>query len=161
MKPYKPLLFFLLLIGVLLYTGCDDEPAPTPLIAIDTDGDGVLDEIDNCLNIANPDQLDANNDGIGDLCDATLEPLFRCVNGMAGPYPCDAIDIMSIIDVATLGGSNASNIEGSDIWGWTDPTTNDEYAIIALTNSTAFVNITDPVNPLFLGRLNSSAGTNF
>lgn len=125
----------------------------------DDDGDGVLDDVDNCPLIANPNQEDSDNDGNGDACDDTEDPLFRCVNGMAGPYPCNAIDVMSIIDTQTLGGSSA--IEGSDIWGWTDPTTGNEYALIALTNSTAFVDITNPINPLFLGRLNSNAGTNF
>lgn len=35
----------------------------------DTDGDGVLDEDDNCLAVGNPDQLDADEDGFGDACD--------------------------------------------------------------------------------------------
>ena len=40
---------------------------------IDSDGDGVFDEEDNCPNTYNPDQKDSNNDGIGDACSgATL-----------------------------------------------------------------------------------------
>lgn len=35
----------------------------------DTDGDGVLNAQDNCPNVANPDQIDANSNGIGDACD--------------------------------------------------------------------------------------------
>ncbi|WP_167619886.1 CehA/McbA family metallohydrolase [Maribellus sediminis] len=40
-------------------------------VSIDSDGDGVCDDIDNCPNVANADQLDSNNDGIGDACEAS------------------------------------------------------------------------------------------
>jgi hypothetical protein len=35
----------------------------------DTDGDGVLDNIDNCQTIPNADQYDADGDGKGNVCD--------------------------------------------------------------------------------------------
>lgn len=35
----------------------------------DIDGDGVVDKIDNCVRIANPDQVDINDNGRGDVCD--------------------------------------------------------------------------------------------
>ena len=94
-----------------------------------------------------------------DTPEVVASPQFPCVNGMAGQYPCNGIDVMSIMDLETLGGD--STVEGSDIWGWTDPNNGKEYALIALTNSTAFIDITAPDNPLFLGRLNTNAGTNF
>jgi len=34
----------------------------------DSDLDGVCDDIDNCITTYNPDQLDANEDGFGDVC---------------------------------------------------------------------------------------------
>ena len=34
---------------------------------VDTDNDGIQDYVDNCPNIYNPQQLDANGDGIGRL----------------------------------------------------------------------------------------------
>ncbi len=35
----------------------------------DEDGDGIDDNCDNCPSYYNPDQADANNDGIGDVCE--------------------------------------------------------------------------------------------
>lgn len=40
----------------------------------------------------------------------------------------------------------------SDIWGWTSPA-GEEYAIVGTTAGVAFVRITDPTNPEFLGRI--------
>jgi hypothetical protein len=37
----------------------------------DADNDGVGDVCDNCLNKCNTQQLDADIDGIGDVCDTT------------------------------------------------------------------------------------------
>lgn len=82
-----------------------------------------------------------------------------CVSGFAGQYPCKGYDFLSNIPVSTLAGANG-NFNSNDIWGWTDSLTNKEYAIVAMSNSTAFVDISDPINPVFLGRLNTSAGTN-
>lgn len=40
-----------------------------PECIIDTDGDTVEDGVDNCPNVANPEQLDLDSDGLGDICD--------------------------------------------------------------------------------------------
>ena len=36
---------------------------------IDSDGDGIMDCIDNCYLVENPDQLDSDDDTVGDACD--------------------------------------------------------------------------------------------
>lgn len=52
------------------YVLADDQPIAR--INYDQDYDGVPDSVDNCLNVANPNQRDTNNDGYGNLCDPDL-----------------------------------------------------------------------------------------
>ena len=50
--------------------GNDDwDPIPSLIENEDSDNDGILDSVDNCINTYNPDQEDFDNDGIGDVCD--------------------------------------------------------------------------------------------
>lgn|GEM_PF-983443 len=56
----------------------DDDPDPmhnNPTNnnnQVDTDGDGVFDGFDNCVNRANADQADINVNGIGDACETVV-----------------------------------------------------------------------------------------
>jgi uncharacterized repeat protein (TIGR01451 family) len=51
--------------------------------APDADGDGVRDQNDNCPDTPNPDQADANADGIGDECEGMAPAQEFC--GLCGP----------------------------------------------------------------------------
>lgn len=122
----------------------------------DSDGDGIMDAVDNCPNVANPSQEDVNNNGIGDVCENNnVTPLYECENGMAGPYACNNYDLMSTLSPQELGG-----LEGLDSWGWTDPTTNIEYALVCTNAGTAFVDIQNPTNPIVLGTLPTATSNN-
>jgi len=50
-------------------TTCVADAVAVGLGNSDLDGDGVADESDNCPEVANSDQADADNDGSGDACD--------------------------------------------------------------------------------------------
>jgi hypothetical protein len=43
--------------------------APAQAQCLDTDGDSVCDEKDNCPKDKNPEQTDSDGDGVGDACD--------------------------------------------------------------------------------------------
>lgn len=85
---------------------------------------------------------------------AQIEP---CVNGFAGDYPCNDYDLLSHVTKAELSFSQTNSL-ANDIWGWTDPVTGKEYALVGLQNSVSIVDVTDPVNPIRLGRMDTHNG---
>lgn len=75
-----------------------------------------------------------------------------CVNGVAGVFACDGIDMLSFIPLASFASSDG-DVEASDIWGWTDPVTADEIVLLGTTAGTAVFRVTDPADPEYLGRI--------
>ena len=71
-----------------------------------------------------------------------------CEDGLAAGYLCNNVDLLSFLPLATFGPEMAS-----DLWGWTDPDTGQEIVILTLRDQTAFVDATDPLNPVVLGLL--------
>jgi choice-of-anchor B domain-containing protein len=72
----------------------------------------------------------------------------ECRGGRSGIYPCSEVDLLSFLPLAEIGGGH-----GNDVWGWTDPDTGREYALVGRTTGTAFVDVTDPSNARYLGDL--------
>ena len=71
-----------------------------------------------------------------------------CENGFAGSYPCSNYDLIGHIDLTTLGGNS-----GNDCWGWTDPSSGKEYALMGLNSGTSFIDISDLEFPRIVGFL--------
>ena len=71
-----------------------------------------------------------------------------CIDGSAGEYPCMGISLESRVALDSMEGT-----QGNDLWGWADAQTGKEYALMGLNNGTAFVDISNPQSPIFLGRL--------
>lgn len=96
------------------------------------------------------------NETYGDeLAPQTYTATWPCENGMADIYSCNGYDLMSYMSLQdlTIEGVNSGSISGNDSWGWTDPTTNKEYALVGLNSHAAFVDISNPVAPLLIGVL--------
>lgn len=67
---------------------------------------------------------------------------------MAGEYPCENAMLLAHLDLNDLDAD-----AGSGNWGWVDPETGREYVLMGVSNGTVFVDITDPINPVNLGKL--------
>jgi choice-of-anchor B domain-containing protein len=81
-----------------------------------------------------------------------LEQDIVCDNsGMAGTHACNNINLASHLDFTDIGG--IASDDGNDIWGWTDPLTQKEYALMGTNSGTSFVDVSNPSNPIYLGKL--------
>ena len=83
-----------------------------------------------------------------------------CENGFAESYPCKDIDLMSFLTIQDLlGGLPIFTTGTNDIWGWTDPETGREYALVGLRSGVSIVDVTDPEIPQVIGVLVGKTGS--
>ena len=97
--------------------------------------------------------LNENNNGNHDLTN-NQGVRASCENGYAGKYPCKGIDLLAHINLSTF-----ESYSGNDSWGWTDPDTQKEYVLMGLDDGTAFVDISEPMDPILLGKLPTTTET--
>ncbi len=79
-----------------------------------------------------------------------------CEGGEADAYSCADLDMLSFLSVADLGGGRG--VEVNDVWGWADPDSGREYALVGRYDGTSFVDVSDPMNPRYLGNLPLTEG---
>ncbi|MDA0875465.1 MAG: choice-of-anchor B family protein [Bacteroidetes bacterium] len=79
----------------------------------------------------------------------------QCMEGEAGEFDCAEVDMVSFLSRSDVGAKRG--IQMNDLWGWTDPDTGIEYAIIGRTDGTSFISLADPENPRYLGDLPHTA----
>ncbi|HXE56806.1 MAG TPA: choice-of-anchor B family protein [Gemmatimonadales bacterium] len=75
----------------------------------------------------------------------------HCAEGKATVFDCRQVNLLAVVPVAELGGDPGARL--NTVWGWTDPETGREYAIVGRSDGTAFLDVTDPTRPRYLGNL--------
>ncbi len=118
------------------------------IVLVDTDGDGVADDMDNCPEIPNPDQVNSDEDELGDACDNcdyVANPGQADDNGNgigdacepaanAGPVQTVAVGSNCMASV-TLDGSDSNDPQGSALtyhWTWESDSTTGVNPTVAL-----------------------------
>jgi len=71
-----------------------------------------------------------------------------CTGGEIEGYPCDNVDLYAHLTLEELGGERLN-----DVWGWIDPETAREYALVGLDDGISFVDVTQPDEPVVVGKL--------
>jgi hypothetical protein len=86
----------------------------------DTDGDGVCNDDDNCPSMANADQADNDNDGIGNVCDPTPNgPCADLGGDTDGDGVCNDVD-----NCPSIANADQADNDNDGIGNVCDPTPN-------------------------------------
>jgi len=79
-------------------------------LAPDSDGDGVPDAIDNCTDIANPSQCDADGDDFGNSCDCDINQSSTCTSADIPPFKTAITGGNLVADINCSGASTSADI---------------------------------------------------
>ena len=79
-----------------------------------------------------------------------------CADGEAGTFACEQVDLLSFLSLDDLGAGRG--VRTNDVWGWTDPETGIEYALVGRVDGTSFISLADPENPVVVGELPMTEG---
>jgi choice-of-anchor B domain-containing protein len=82
------------------------------------------------------------------------------VAAMSGAFDANNMELLSYVNFGQMSlVPNPSGVTGSALTGWTDPLTGREYAIFGKSNGTAFLDITNPTAPIYLGDMPTNTGS--
>ena len=83
--------------------------------------------------------------------EAVVGRTVACTAGKAALFPCGRVDLVAFLPTHAIGGARGAG--ANDLWGWTDPETGKEYALVGRIDGTGFIDVSDPENPIYLGNL--------
>ena len=116
-------------------------------------GTAAILEIDNAGNWSVASTVASESSSV-------LEPItgnkMNCSDGNASHFGCSNVNLLSFLPIEEIGGERG--VQMNDIWGWTDPKTGKEYALVGRINGTSFVDVSDPTNPVYVANLPMTEG---
>jgi len=77
-----------------------------------------------------------------------------CREGHAAGFDCEQVDLMAFLPLEALGAAEDESV--TDLWGWTDPETGREYALVGRSTGVAIVDVTEPTDPVYMGRVSGN-----
>ena len=93
----------------------------------------------------------------GEPMTAVLDASELCDDGQALGYECAQVDLVSFLPLGDM--EAARGVRLSDVWGWTDPESGSEYALVGHLEGAVFVDISNPLIPVYLGTLPRTEGS--
>ena len=96
---------------------------------------------------------------VGDVLgyDAIMGDEVRCSEeGEAVFFECDSVDLLSFLPLGQMGANRG--VSTNDVWGWTDSESGREIVLVGMSDQLAFVDISNPGQPTYLGRLPMTDG---
>ena len=84
-----------------------------------------------------------------------------CVDGKAAGFLCENMDLLAFVPRREMAGFPCPDSGQcfNDIWGWTDPVTDVEYALLGRFDGIAFFDLSNPESPSFAGVLPMTPGS--
>ena len=136
------------------------------IVANNVDGDAVFTMTGTDPSLVIPSVMISQNQGVLftanlpgvevtlSATDVAITGPTPCVDGSAAGFPCEGVDAKANLGLASFASPNAAPPSAAnDIWGWTDTASGREFALVGLTDGTAFVEVTAPEAPVYLGKL--------
>ena len=112
------------------------------------------------VGASDPDGLTASLDFDVFVGDSTLGTA-QCRNGFAGEFPCRGIDLLSRLTREQMGVSFQYDAIVNDVWGWTDPVTGTEWALVGHDTGVSFISLRNPLRPVYAGILPLTPGSSW
>lgn len=98
----------------------------------------------------------ATGPGSSEPLQAVATAPSACLNGFAGQFPCQAVDLLAQVPLAQI---SSRPVSAANVWGFVDRNDDREYALIGLNNGLGVFDVTDPTAPREVGVVPGNSST--